>query len=427
VSADLGFYLRPDDFEPEPCSVEGRKPFRVSASQINTFCDCPRKWGLEKLDKISGPPSPHAAFGSRVHKQLEEWFEDGTPPDDSSEGRVAFSILQHLPVPQTEHLDVERQIDLLVAGAPLIGYVDLSILAGREVPFVSDHKTTGSIPNPWMLTPERMPGDTQCALYALDAMLRTNSTEVELQWTYGTRDGRKSLPVVKRVTLDEIRPKLLAIRETVEEMREIYENHIDTALDLPYNAASCEKYGGCYFNTPEFCNLSPRERMQSIMTQTNTKSAFLAKLRGKKNKGGESAPAGATTHPPPAEPVEEPKGTTTTKGTVNPPSAPDEAAANPEEAEAAKKPQRKKKASKRRPKKDDAPAADPKPEAAAKPAEKAPPAAKVSTPTPPAPKPAAGATAGMVPLSQVTDLVDHLVAKYREGFRDGFNAAKGQG
>ena len=362
--------------------MSDNKAYCSSASQVSTAELCLRKWAFRKIDKIESPPNKYAAFGSRVHKLLEEWFKDGTPPPNTAEGRVARNILGHLPPPQTPGILVERKIDLMLGGVPMVGYVDLSILEGRERPFVSDHKTTSGLQ--WALAADDMHNDVQCSIYAYEAMVRTNSKTVDVQWTYGTRDGKRSLPVSRKLSLDEIRPRLKRTAETVANLRDIFNEQIP-GLELPYDAAGCEAYGGCPYQS--ICNLTPQERMQSIMSQKNTESAFLAKLRAKKGNGATTP----TPHPAPVEPAPDPEIPPSVPTVVNPPSAPETV---PEAIE-----EKPKKRRGRRPK---AKTATPAPES--------PP-----TPTPLAPSPAPEGV--LLSFEQVIDT-------YRKGFADGFKTAR---
>lgn len=396
------------------------KDYRSSPSQVNTRETCLRKWAFDKIDGIRAPPNAYAAFGTRTHKILEVWFKDGTPPPNTAEGKVARNILKHLPPPQTPGILVERHIDLVLGGVPMIGYVDLSIFEGLDRPFISDHKTTGGLQ--WALDAETMHDDVQVSTYGYEAMVRTNKRAIDAQWTYGTRDGKKSLPVVRNadskfgpITLEQITPRLEKTAQAVDEMRMIFERQIP-ALELPYDAAGCEAYGGCPYQ--EHCNLTPRERIQSIMNQKETESAFLSKLRGKKGKS--NGAAGAATHPPPAATAgatEVAPPVPTNSGTVNPPSAPATAPASPPAEEKPKK-----KRQSRRKKKDEPAAAQSAPEA---------PPAETPASAAPAPKPAAqaapaAASGNMVPMADVRQMVELLVAEYRRGFADGYKLARGE-
>lgn len=44
---------------------------RLSHSQIETWDGCPRKWRLQKIDRVPQAPSEHLIFGDAVHQALE--------------------------------------------------------------------------------------------------------------------------------------------------------------------------------------------------------------------------------------------------------------------------------------------------------------------------------------------------------------------
>lgn len=256
-------------------------PYRSSASQVSTFELCPRKWAFLKIEKLEDPPSRFAQFGTETHAHLEEWFKFNHLPPETKTGRCARAILRHLPPPQTPGIDIEHEIDVEIGGVPFKGFIDVRMLKRDPRPLVSDHKTTGDLK--WALAPEDLPNDVQATIYAHATMLddRRQLDAVDLQWDYGTRDRARSLAVVRTVTRADITPRLERTAESVQVMRELYEQQTP-ALDIEPDARGCEAYGGCPFR--DRCNLTPQERMRSIMSQ-ETQSAFLAKLKAQKGNG----------------------------------------------------------------------------------------------------------------------------------------------
>ena len=80
----------------------------VSASQITTFRDCPRKWYFEKVVGLPRPSTGSTELGSAVHAVLEDYLRGDTegiaPTSEAHE--IAMSGLVHLPV-RGPHLRVE--------------------------------------------------------------------------------------------------------------------------------------------------------------------------------------------------------------------------------------------------------------------------------------------------------------------------------
>ena len=290
--------------------------YHVSASQINTWELCARKWGHDKLDKVPRRPSKAAHKGTMTHKQLEDWLQfkqlplfNGTE-DERHAAVLAQAIIQHLPPPQTPGMVVEGRTSIYIEGIKFVLVLDV----GRydlPVPWVSDHKTTSDFC--WALTEETIIDDAQACLYGYYGMARAQKPEVDLQWTYArTRGAAVSMPIRKRVTLPMIQPRMDKSLATAREILAVRAEPGLTAMDLPYDAAGCAAYGGCQY--VELCNLTPRERMRSIMNQEATKTNFMDKLKAR-----QAAQADATTHPPPAAP--------TPSAPVNPPTTPSAPAA----------------------------------------------------------------------------------------------------
>ncbi len=357
-----------------------------SASQVNTAEACLRKWAFGKIDKIRGKVGKGALLGTETHSQISDFYVNRQTFKFQGNDRerhaanLATAIIAHLPPPQTPNVEIEKGWYLEVDGINFLMYIDIAIY-DLEVPWVSDHKTTSDFR--WALNEDNIHNDAQAALYAMYAMCRTGKTEVDLQWTYvRTKGSAQTLPIKKRVTLEMITPRMERSVETSKQLQLIRDTPGIKAMDVSYDASACEMYGGCPYQ--DLCNLTPQERMSSIMNQGAKKDDFMAKLKARQAKQ-----AGATTHPPPANPTPaaapEPD-----PPAVNPPEAAPEPAAAPAPPKSA--PQTQKPA--KTPKKPKTPA-------------KAPTPAPVHTEEPPP----YGATA--------KGLVDLCMTYYRQGFQDG--------
>ena len=112
-------------------------PKHVSASQLRTYTDCPRKWWIEKVGGISSPRSTAADFGVRVHYLLEkrllhgEWREQpGDGPGrvwtNDREMEVALQQEDLLPASPVDPSCVETRwrIEEPYLALPLIGIMD---------------------------------------------------------------------------------------------------------------------------------------------------------------------------------------------------------------------------------------------------------------------------------------------------------------
>jgi hypothetical protein len=246
-----------------------------SASQVETFILCRRKWAWDKREGIKPPPNASAQEGLDVHHALDAWLKEARPLNMlTPAGKVAMAGLHLLPAPMTPGLESETQSFVEIEGWRFIVKKDWQRL-DIWPPIVGDHKTTKDFR--WMKTTDVLRTDVQACLYAAEAMWATGWTTVDLQWTYfRTRGAPKAEPVRLRVTVEDIAPTIRKICDTVAEMQLVHDLEL-RALDLPPSAESCDAFGGCFFQSR--CNLTPQERLVSIMTQAQRSNDFLAMMQ----------------------------------------------------------------------------------------------------------------------------------------------------
>lgn len=267
-----------------------------SATQVESFLLCPRKWAWSKLDGISSPPTPAAELGTIVHAQLENWLGYGIPFDCSHKsGDIAYAGLEHLPRPNTPGMTVEEAFVLELGGHTWRGLKDVQIL-DRQPPLVLDHKTTRDI-DLFARSPEELRTNVQACLYAADAMVRTDSDTCELYWVYYQTQGPKRAKRVELVvTRADVEPTLIRACEAADAMTTIHELGIK-AKDLPPNPAACADFGGCPYVS--HCNLT----IQEIHMSQQAQNSFLAKLnaaKAAKTTPAVNPPAQAAPEPTPA-------------------------------------------------------------------------------------------------------------------------------
>jgi hypothetical protein len=274
----------------------------VSASQVETFDLCERKWGLNKLDGHPNKSNQYAQRGHAVHHDLELWQRDGTPIDLSTDsGKIASAGLRFLPRPSTH--DVEDYFLLRTATATYKGLKDLRSGASPIVA-VYDHKTTVNFK--WMKTPEKLRSNVQANLYAVDEVQRAASEgrhveRIELNWIYYLANPEK--PKARKVQLhvlpdkntavpecpsnvekahfgimyyDELYENFAKIEHTAARMVQLYADH-PKAMDLPYNADACQAYGGCPYYK-EQCTLTLGERIRSMEQQQSLSEKMKASV-----------------------------------------------------------------------------------------------------------------------------------------------------
>lgn len=276
-------------------------PYVFSASQIETFLLCPRKWAYDKIDGIEDPGNESSELGGLVHEQLENYLGKGIPIQASTkEGKIAMSGLPHLPPPLYPGMQIEDWFHIKIGGAYVRGLKDVQIKEGWQSknPFVSDHKTTKNFI--WAKSEDYLSGksgigDIQACIYAYDTILDTGKEEVDLQWTYLRTTGANAAKPIRTTTnIDILTPTLVHIENTIDQMIQIKMKH-PTSEGVRQNPKGCEAFGGCFGK--ELCRLTPQQKLRAIMSQkvTEEKNSVLAKLaRRKAEKEGGTAPAKET-------------------------------------------------------------------------------------------------------------------------------------
>lgn len=246
-----------------------------SASQIETWGDCPRKWGWDKIDGLPRSTTAAAELGSRVHNQLERWLK-GQGFDfhaDHVAANLASGATLYLPAPKAIGLEVETSFtDPLETDHGLhswTGRVDWRLVLDEVT--IGDHKTTS---NPvYAKTGESLLTDVQANVYARQALTEFHSLRsVKLQWTYIPTRGGDPFPVYATLTRDQVDARFGVIDQIAQEINSARAN-ASSARDLPYNPDACNKYGGCPYQSR--CNLSPAESLKALMSNTNPQEMTL--------------------------------------------------------------------------------------------------------------------------------------------------------
>lgn len=279
-----------------------------SVSQVNAFDDCPRKWAWQKLDGLNDPPNEAAALGIELHDQQEKWLKEGRPLNLLlPSGPIAMAGLHLLPMPKSPGLDVEKEFTIVIGGHNFRGYKDYEVYWPGYLPKVGDHKSSKDFR--WALTagydpPEhgqedrRLRTDKQACLYAAETMWRTGLEACEVEWVYYRTTGAPKAEAVRviltRADVEPVLERMVKSCDTMTALLDMAATRGLRAMDIPPNPRACDKYGGCKFRN--LCNLSPVQRMTSIMTQTNLGSDLLAQLQSMAPQNG------AAINPPPMAP-----------------------------------------------------------------------------------------------------------------------------
>lgn len=216
----------------------------LSATEIETFETCRRKWAYQYLDGIKPPPSKAAEFGLAVHGFLEKHLTGYAINYETPEGRVASAGLRYLPN-RLPRENVERPILFLKQGKMFHGYIDFFEQVGSQTWLIGDHKTSSTLTR--TLTSDELKKNTQANVYAQWAFEEKGAETVRLRWIYyRTQSTPKAISVETELTKDEAEENFTHISEVADDILKIVkERH--SSSSLPKNFASCFKYGRCPF------------------------------------------------------------------------------------------------------------------------------------------------------------------------------------
>jgi CRISPR/Cas system-associated exonuclease Cas4 (RecB family) len=247
----------------------------VSASQIKTYLDCPRKWYLQKIVGLPSPSSPSTELGKEIHSVIEAYFRDGLDIPDSDIGQIAKRGLEFLPSPSEDlsiELGIHEVLPIKESPVPIMGFIDL-LHKGQGFVRIIDHKTTSS--KKYTKTSKELGYDVQMNIYAkavFDNMHALEQVEV-VHVYYGTKSPAWSSSVSYVLTRQENSDHFDEIVKTIDKMKF---DAIKEENEVEKNLESCFKFGGCPYRSE--CLLKRKEI--DTMTQTQTQGLDLASKLG---------------------------------------------------------------------------------------------------------------------------------------------------
>lgn len=275
----------------DPPSIEPTPPvWRASPSSVQTFRECPARWGFAKLPGGTREPGNDATeFGLEVHGERERYLGAAVRGEayafpDTRAGVTARALSAHLPkgLPPYGYYEADHEYDtgegVVLHGLPDMAWPDTH--AGVAV--TADYKTTGSMRYA-KLERDALFGHPQAPLYTLINMRKWGFDKGRALWLYAERpplvrpDG--GWPAVRVVLSDHTisrdecaeRVHLLMV-PPAKEMLAIYTSGMTAAQagELPKNLRQCRAFGRLcpYYAT---CNPKKDQQMESA-------NAFLAGL-----------------------------------------------------------------------------------------------------------------------------------------------------
>lgn len=247
------------------CSLPVDSDWVLSASQLETFSSCQRKWAWEKIAGFKPGDTTSTALGGRVHKILEDYLNYGILPDQSSrEGQIATQGLHLIPQPRTAGMTVEFEFRFQSPrGNMYTGRKDYIVRTPGAWPVVGDHKTTSDWK--WCKDSDDLRTNIQAIIYAADELLRSQGAAVDLEWIYyPTKVKADARKVSLRMLAPEVEQGFQAIDDLADQIHQVRATiDADHILDLPPTLESCEKYGGCPHRFR--CNFTPQGRLSAVM------------------------------------------------------------------------------------------------------------------------------------------------------------------
>jgi hypothetical protein len=263
LSTHQSLFLEEDLLSVARLTKKGSKVW-LSASQINTFRACPRKWAYTYIDGETTPTSDSMLFGTEVHSVLEEYLKTGEWVGAPDAIACAKQGLASLPGPDSR-LGLEQRftLPLFNGAACMLGFIDLVVppgVDGQPHLEVGDHKTTVDLR--YALDREGLKKDVQCNIYCKWAKDKYDVGGVLAKWRYycarksraksADEAGRpRSASGFREVSrykeAAEIEEQWAEILKTAEEMVSYASNPEVWADDVRGCSLACGDYGGCPF------------------------------------------------------------------------------------------------------------------------------------------------------------------------------------
>jgi hypothetical protein len=272
---------------------------RVSASQVEKFLLCRRKWAFEKIDGLPPGTTTAAEFGKEGHEAIKTWLTTGAL-DPTKVAADILAIIQKaikpgvLPTPRGPNfanpLLVESEFAFEVereSGAKhkFTGIFDCVVPPPlpEPRPVVVDHKFR-SDPK-FAMDESGLVRDVQAIIYSFAVLLMyPDSEQIENRWIYyfstGKKDERpKKAAGVRMVricrTPEEVEEQMGPILSVVDEMQKIVDEG-KPAKEVPPCLTSCGAYGGCPF--ADLCESTPASRTAARVRQYSEQAVEVGKI-----------------------------------------------------------------------------------------------------------------------------------------------------
>jgi len=264
----------------------------TSATQIDQWLMCKRKWVAAYLLGIKQPQTEAMAFGEVGHKYLEVYNRTGKVPDENKPwqftkespirypGKSAKKALKYIPSPHTGR--PEHGFKFVIKGIEFIGYIDLE-WSNEHGLWVTDYKFTSGFDN--AMDSSTLAANVQATIYSTKAMLEHKVKEVNLKWIYILSTTKPSArPVISKLTEEQTKTQLKTLLSLCEEMIQckntlenkwgIYNEYKglsflpeeiknDIINSIEPTVESCSRFNGCYYC--DRCQLTEEQLIEGDM------------------------------------------------------------------------------------------------------------------------------------------------------------------
>jgi hypothetical protein len=243
--------------------LDSKGRLKVSASQIQSFQNCPNFWFINKIQGHQTKVTPALAYGSKFHSCLEKSYEL------LEEGLDISNLGKHLRKEKKygeDHIEmacvgwdkgiltnpkkkfIEKEIKVPVGGIGLMrGFIDFYNVSKNRI---EDHKTIGDWK--WAVKREELKENLQLMIYCYWAMSKLpNKEEIVIRHNqFFKKDPTQSQFIEDVVSRDYVYEYWEEnVVKVVEVMYEYATNLPDDymELDIEKNSKHCSSYGGCCF------------------------------------------------------------------------------------------------------------------------------------------------------------------------------------
>jgi len=258
---------------------------QVSATQINEYMTCKRRWVAGYLLGLKQPQTEAMAFGEAGHKMLETYHKTGTPPDVTQPwqftkdsrirypGLSAKKALKHIPPPGTGRS--EHGFSFVIKGFKFVGYIDLEWFQSETELYVTDYKFVSSYQS--ALDAMTLADNVQATIYATKAIIEHNVDSVNLKWIYVLSTKNPSARPIETMLsknqtgkqmqkLLRICEEMYSLKQEIQEIRSKNDKDYNEILNIiPPTMQSCSRYAGCYYINR--CNFTPEEMMKGDLEE----------------------------------------------------------------------------------------------------------------------------------------------------------------